>query len=87
MCNIATSQVKVYMGDGWHLDFHHTHFDTYSPPDFYARVRIIIYICVRPLAIHFLPLAIQFLLNGSGLLLSRDSLYVLFGQTRPPCNL
>ncbi|MFQ6638751.1 hypothetical protein Gotur_015042 [Gossypium turneri] len=28
------------MGDGWHLDFKHTHFDTYSPPDFYTKVGI-----------------------------------------------
>ncbi|KAF8397289.1 hypothetical protein HHK36_016202 [Tetracentron sinense] len=35
-----TQQVKVYMGEGWHLDFHHTHFDLYSPPDFYTRVGI-----------------------------------------------
>ncbi|WCJ29178.1 Phosphoinositide phospholipase C 4 [Euphorbia peplus] len=33
-------KVKVYMGDGWHLDFKPTHFDTYSPPDFYTRVGI-----------------------------------------------
>ncbi|GMP89686.1 hypothetical protein CsSME_00041150 [Camellia sinensis var. sinensis] len=33
-----TLKVKVYMGDGWHLDFKQTHFDLYSPPDFYARV-------------------------------------------------
>ncbi|PPR83736.1 hypothetical protein GOBAR_AA36978 [Gossypium barbadense] len=33
-------RVKVYMGDGWHLDFKHTHFDTYSPPDFYTKVGI-----------------------------------------------
>ncbi|KAG9443436.1 hypothetical protein H6P81_014776 [Aristolochia fimbriata] len=33
-------KVKVYMGDGWRLDFHHTHFDLYSPPDFYTRVGI-----------------------------------------------
>lgn len=26
------------MGDGWHLDFKKTHFDKYSPPDFYTRV-------------------------------------------------
>lgn len=32
------TQVKVYMGDGWHLDFKQTHFDMYSPPDFYTRV-------------------------------------------------
>lgn len=35
-------QVKVFMGDGWRLDFHHTHFDTYSPPDFYARVKMML---------------------------------------------
>lgn len=34
-----TLKVKVYMGDGWHLDFKQTHFDLYSPPDFYTRVR------------------------------------------------
>ena len=26
------------MGEGWFHDFKHTHFDQYSPPDFYARV-------------------------------------------------
>lgn len=26
------------MGDGWRLDFSPTHFDTYSPPDFYTKV-------------------------------------------------
>lgn len=35
-----TLKVKIYMGDGWHLDFKKTHFDTYSPPDFYTRVGI-----------------------------------------------
>ncbi|XP_062085178.1 phosphoinositide phospholipase C 4-like [Humulus lupulus] len=35
-----TLKVKVYLGDGWHLDFKQTHFDTYSPPDFYTRVGI-----------------------------------------------
>ncbi|XP_068668085.1 phosphoinositide phospholipase C 2-like [Aristolochia californica] len=35
-----TLMVKVYLGDGWYLDFHHTHFDLYSPPDFYTRVGI-----------------------------------------------
>ncbi|KAH6761868.1 Phosphoinositide-specific phospholipase C family protein [Perilla frutescens var. hirtella] len=29
-----------YMGDGWHMDFKQTHFDSYSSPDFYARVGI-----------------------------------------------
>src|SRR4051812_29802424 len=33
-------QVKVYMGDGWRMDFSKTHFDAFSPPDFYARVCI-----------------------------------------------
>ncbi|KAF3776053.1 1-phosphatidylinositol 4-5-bisphosphate phosphodiesterase delta-3-A [Nymphaea thermarum] len=31
-----TLKVMVYMGDGWNLDFKKTHFDTYSPPDFYT---------------------------------------------------
>ncbi|GMJ14468.1 hypothetical protein like AT2G40116 [Hibiscus trionum] len=31
-------KVKVYMGDGWRLDFSHTHFDAYSPPDFYTKI-------------------------------------------------
>lgn len=35
-----TLKVKVYQGDGWHLDFKQTHFDMYSPPDFYTRVGI-----------------------------------------------
>ncbi|TQD75991.1 hypothetical protein C1H46_038478 [Malus baccata] len=35
-----TLKVKVYMGEGWYYDFKHTHFDAYSPPDFYARVGI-----------------------------------------------
>ncbi|KAI3694659.1 hypothetical protein L1987_77627 [Smallanthus sonchifolius] len=33
-------KVKIYMGDGWHLDFKKTHFDKYSPPDFYTRIGI-----------------------------------------------
>ncbi|KAG2669958.1 hypothetical protein I3760_14G061100 [Carya illinoinensis] len=36
----TTLKVKVYMGDGWHLDFKQTHFDQFSPPDFYTRVGI-----------------------------------------------
>nr|CAC13988.1 phosphoinositide-specific phospholipase C [Digitaria sanguinalis] len=36
----ATLKVKVYMGEGWHKDFKQTHFDTYSPPDFYVEVGI-----------------------------------------------
>lgn len=35
-----TLKVKVYLGDGWLLDFTQTHFDMYSPPDFYTRVGI-----------------------------------------------
>ncbi|XWS71572.1 hypothetical protein CRYUN_Cryun03dG0149400 [Craigia yunnanensis] len=35
-----TLKVKVYMGDGWRLDFKKTHFDLCSPPDFYTRVGI-----------------------------------------------
>ncbi|KAG4145302.1 hypothetical protein ERO13_D05G089133v2 [Gossypium hirsutum] len=30
-------EVKVYLGEGWHQDFHHTAFDRYSTPDFYTR--------------------------------------------------
>ncbi|XP_002533650.2 phosphoinositide phospholipase C 2 [Ricinus communis] len=36
----TTLKVKVYMGEGWYYDFDRTHFDAYSPPDFYARVGI-----------------------------------------------
>ncbi|XP_052185705.1 phosphoinositide phospholipase C 2-like [Diospyros lotus] len=36
----TTLKVTVYMGEGWNLDFKHTHFDAFSPPDFYARVGI-----------------------------------------------
>ncbi|XP_020087006.1 phosphoinositide phospholipase C 6-like isoform X1 [Ananas comosus] len=35
-----TLKVKVYLGDGWRMDFSQTHFDAYSPPDFYTRVGI-----------------------------------------------
>ncbi|CAI9767522.1 unnamed protein product [Fraxinus pennsylvanica] len=37
---LTTLRVTVYMGEGWHYDFRHTHFDTYSPPDFYTKVGI-----------------------------------------------
>ncbi|XP_047955534.1 phosphoinositide phospholipase C 6-like isoform X2 [Salvia hispanica] len=40
-----TLKVIVYMGDGWRLDFSHTHFDTYSPPDFYTKVADIHHRC------------------------------------------
>lgn len=33
-------KVHVFMGEGWYYDFDHTHFDAYSPPDFYTRVGI-----------------------------------------------
>ncbi|GMP69399.1 hypothetical protein CsSME_00028681 [Camellia sinensis var. sinensis] len=36
-----TLKVRVYMGYGWHLDFSLTHFDSYSPPDFYTKVYIV----------------------------------------------
>ncbi|EPS71356.1 hypothetical protein M569_03403 [Genlisea aurea] len=35
-----TLKVVVYMGDGWRLDFSHTHFDAFSPPDFYTKIYI-----------------------------------------------
>ncbi|XP_076929381.1 phosphoinositide phospholipase C 6-like isoform X3 [Bidens hawaiensis] len=35
-----TLKVKVYMGDGWRLDFSQTHFDAFSPPDFYTKVSV-----------------------------------------------
>ncbi|KAH9609735.1 hypothetical protein KSS87_012725, partial [Heliosperma pusillum] len=34
----TTLKVKVYMGDGWDVDFKQTHFDFYSPPDFYVGI-------------------------------------------------
>ncbi|XP_016457874.2 phosphoinositide phospholipase C 2-like [Nicotiana tabacum] len=36
----TTLKVKIYMGKGWHLDFKRTHFDIYSPPDFYVKIAI-----------------------------------------------
>ncbi|KAL3521211.1 hypothetical protein ACH5RR_019360 [Cinchona calisaya] len=36
-----TLKVTVYLGDGWRLDFSHTHFDSYSPPDFYTKLHIV----------------------------------------------
>ncbi|XP_059627979.1 phosphoinositide phospholipase C 6-like [Cornus florida] len=35
-----TLKVRVFMGDGWRLDFSQTHFDTFSPPDFYTKVHL-----------------------------------------------
>nr|XP_043631185.1 phosphoinositide phospholipase C 6-like [Erigeron canadensis] len=36
-----TLRVRVYMGDGWRMDFSQTHFDTYSPPDFYTKMYMV----------------------------------------------
>ncbi|KAI3748849.1 hypothetical protein L6452_12239 [Arctium lappa] len=36
-----TLRVKVYMGDGWRIDFSRTHFDAYSPPDFYTKLYMV----------------------------------------------
>ncbi|MFS7968748.1 putative phosphoinositide phospholipase C [Helianthus anomalus] len=33
-------KVTIFMGEGWYYDFKHTHFDAYSPPDFYVRIGI-----------------------------------------------
>ncbi|XWS28684.1 hypothetical protein CRYUN_Cryun25bG0092400 [Craigia yunnanensis] len=32
--------VKVFLGEGWHQDFHHTAVDPYSPPHFYTKIGI-----------------------------------------------
>ncbi|OIV97419.1 hypothetical protein TanjilG_16180 [Lupinus angustifolius] len=34
-------KVKVYNGEGWKSDFSSTHFDLFSPPDFYTKVCIV----------------------------------------------
>ncbi|KAI5407613.1 hypothetical protein KIW84_053751 [Lathyrus oleraceus] len=34
-------KVKVYKGVGWRSDFSRTHFDRFSPPDFYTKVCIV----------------------------------------------
>ncbi|CAH1438749.1 unnamed protein product [Lactuca virosa] len=34
-------RVKVYMGDGWRMDFSQTHFDAFSPPDFYTKMYMV----------------------------------------------
>ncbi|CAL0315763.1 unnamed protein product [Lupinus luteus] len=36
-----TLKVKVYMGHGWNLDFSPTHFDKFSPPDFFTKIYIV----------------------------------------------
>ncbi|KAH7542246.1 hypothetical protein FEM48_Zijuj02G0053000 [Ziziphus jujuba var. spinosa] len=33
-------KIKVYMGEGWDSDFRRTHFDRFSPPDFFTKVSI-----------------------------------------------
>ncbi|KAE8729433.1 hypothetical protein F3Y22_tig00003715pilonHSYRG00144 [Hibiscus syriacus] len=33
-------KVKMYMGDGWHLDFKKRHLNLWSPPEFYTRIGI-----------------------------------------------
>ncbi|XP_022150956.1 phosphoinositide phospholipase C 2-like isoform X2 [Momordica charantia] len=38
---ISRLKVKVYMGEGWHLEFGLSHFDFYSPPDLYVKVGIV----------------------------------------------
>ncbi|MED6150323.1 hypothetical protein PIB30_071240 [Stylosanthes scabra] len=38
--NSRIMKVKIYMGTGWISDFSKTHFDTFSPPDFYIKVSI-----------------------------------------------
>ncbi|XP_023633971.1 phosphoinositide phospholipase C 3 isoform X2 [Capsella rubella] len=36
----TTLKVKIYTGEGWDLDFPQTHFDQYSPPDFFVKTGI-----------------------------------------------
>ncbi|KAL1190201.1 Phosphoinositide phospholipase C 3 [Cardamine amara subsp. amara] len=36
----TTLRVKIYTGEGWDLDFPQTHFDQYSPPDFFVKIGI-----------------------------------------------
>ncbi|XP_074295021.1 phosphoinositide phospholipase C 4-like [Silene latifolia] len=36
----TTLKVKIYLGDGWRVDFKKDHFDKFSPPDFYTRIGI-----------------------------------------------
>ncbi|PWA68665.1 phosphoinositide phospholipase C family, EF-hand domain pair [Artemisia annua] len=36
-----TLKVRVYMGDGWRMDFSHGHFDKFSPPDFYTKMYMV----------------------------------------------
>lgn len=34
-------KVRVIMGDGWRFDYSRTHFDNYSPPDFFTKLEMI----------------------------------------------
>ncbi|VFQ91358.1 unnamed protein product [Cuscuta campestris] len=43
----TTLKVNIYMGEGWREDFHFRHFDYCSPPDFYAKVKIVGVSCDR----------------------------------------
>ncbi|CAF2032993.1 hypothetical protein Bca4012_081177 [Brassica carinata] len=36
----TTLKVKIFTGEGWDLDFPQTHFDQYSPPDFFVKIGI-----------------------------------------------
>ncbi|CAH2075818.1 unnamed protein product [Thlaspi arvense] len=36
----TTLKVNIYTGQGWDLDFPQTHFDQYSPPDFFVKIGI-----------------------------------------------
>lgn len=36
-----TLKVKVYLGDGWHLEFCRTQFDQFSPPDFFTKLQML----------------------------------------------
>ncbi|XP_010431793.1 PREDICTED: phosphoinositide phospholipase C 3 isoform X1 [Camelina sativa] len=36
----TTLKVKIYTGEGWDLDFPQTHFDQFSPPDFFVKIGI-----------------------------------------------
>ncbi|CAO2840854.1 unnamed protein product [Amaranthus hypochondriacus] len=34
-------KVTIYMGEGWHLEFNQTHFNQYSPPDFFTKLQVL----------------------------------------------
>ncbi|KFK30454.1 hypothetical protein AALP_AA7G263300 [Arabis alpina] len=37
----TTLKVKIHTGEGWDLDFPQTHFDQFSPPDFFVKIGIV----------------------------------------------